>query len=467
MLPLVGGRAVQGVIAAGDDSSGSRPAARRGAVASWCLYDWANSAFTTLVVTFVYATWFTQTFAEDADRGAVLWSRGVTASSLIVALVSPVLGAMADRAGRRRRFLAASTLISVGATAWLAFIVPGSANAALAALALFVVANVGFEVGMVFYNSFLPGLSTPRTIGRISGCAWGLGYAGGLACLVVALFGLIGLGESAPWLPLSTRNDFNIRASNLLVAAWFLLFSLPALTLLRDDVPPRTGASAGGSPAVVRGAFRDLGRTVARMRDYPDIVRFLVARLIYNDGLITVFAFGGVYAAGTFGMQTAEVIVFGIALNVAAGLGAFLFGLVDDRVGGRATLLWSLAGLFVCSLAAVAAPDKTWFWAAAMAMGLFMGPNQSASRSLMGRFAPRRYESEFFGFFAFSGKATAFLGPMLLGLITAGYGQRAGVSVVLAFFLVGGLLLFRVNEARGIRRAGDDTASRTAGPEST
>lgn len=422
-------------------------------MASWCLYDWANSAFTTLVVTFVYATYFSQTFAEDADRGTALWSRGITISSLIIALVSPVLGAMADRSGLRRRFLAAATLVSVGATAWLTFIVPGSGNAVLSALTLFVVANVGFEVGMVFYNSFLPRLSTPRTIGRISGYAWGLGYAGGLACLVVALLGLIGLGEGAPWVPLSTEDGFNVRASNLLVAAWFLLFSLPALILLRDEGPPRTGEAASGPVAAIRGAFHDLGRTLTRIRDFQDIVRFLIARLIYNDGLITVFAFGGVYAAGTFGMDTAEVIVFGIALNVAAGLGAFLFGLMDDRVGGRATVLWSLVGLFVCSLVAVAAPNKAWFWGAALVLGMFMGPNQSASRSLMARFAPQRYESEFFGFFAFSGKATAFLGPMLLGLITAGYGQRAGIAVVLVFFLVGGLLLLRVDEARGMARA--------------
>ncbi len=422
-------------------------------MASWCLYDWANSAFTTLVVTFVYATYFSQTFAEDADRGTALWSRGITISSLIIAIISPLLGAMADRSGLRRRFLAAATLVSVAATAWLTFIVPGTGNAVLSALTLFVIANVGFEVGMVFYNAFLPQLSTPRMIGRISGYAWGLGYAGGLVCLVVALLGLIGLGEGAPWFPLSTEDGFNVRASNLLVAGWFLVFSLPALILLRDEATPRSDASTPGAIASVRGAFRDLGRTLTRIRDFRDIVRFLIARLIYNDGLITVFAFGGVYAAGTFGMDTAEVIVFGIALNVAAGLGAFLFGLVDDRLGGRTTVLWSLVGLFVCSLVAVAAPNKAWFWGAALVLGLFMGPNQSASRSLMGRFAPKRYESEFFGFFAFSGKATAFLGPLLLGLITAGYGQRAGIGVVLVFFLVGGLLLLRVDEARGIERA--------------
>ena len=460
---MVGGQAVLG-----SERSAPPPAAGRGTVASWCLYDWANSAFTTLVVTFVYATYFTQTFAEDADRGTALWSRGITISSLIIALISPVLGAMADRSGGRRRFLAAATLVSVAATAALTFIAPGSGNAVLAALTLFVIGNVGFEVGLVFYNAFLPQLSTRKTIGRISGYAWGLGYAGGLACLVLALFGLIGLGGGDPWLPLSTEDGFNIRASNVLVAAWFLLFSLPMLLFVRDAVPPRDGAAAGGIAASGRAVFRDLGRTLTRIRDFPDIIRFLIARLIYNDGLITMFAFGGVYAAGTFGMDTSEVIVFGIALNVAAGLGAFLFGLVDDRVGGRITVLWSLVGLFVCSLVAVAAPNKTWFWAAALVLGLFMGPNQSASRSLMARFAPKRYESEFFGFFAFSGKATAFLGPLLLGLITAGYGQRAGIAVVLVFFLVGGLLLLRVDEGRGLERAQEQhVGSPTPRPKTT
>lgn len=444
---MVGGRAVLN-----PDASASTAVPDRKSVASWCLYDWANSAFTTLVVTFVYATYFTQTFAENADRGTVLWSRGVTVSSLIIALVSPVLGAMADRSGLRRPFLAAATLISIAATAWLTFIVPGGGNAVLAALTLFVVANVGFEVGMVFYNAFLPQVATPASIGRISGIGWGIGYAGGLVSLALALLGLVGLGDAPPWVSLSTEDGFNVRASNLLVAGWFLLFSLPMLLLVRDRVAARSAPPAGFAASIGK-AFRDLQRTFARIRDFRDIVRFLLARLVYNDGLITMMAFGGVYAAGTFGMDTGEVILFAISINVTAGLGAFLFGLVDDRVGGRTTVLWSLVGLFLCTLVAIVATSKVLFWVAVVVSGLFIGPTQSASRSLMARFAPKRYESEFFGFFAFSGKATAFLGPLLLGLITAGHGQRAGVSVVLGFFLVGGLLLLRVDEARGMRRA--------------
>jgi UMF1 family MFS transporter len=179
-----------------------------------------------------------------------------------------------------------------------------------------------------------------------------------------------------------------------------------------------------------------------------------VARLIYNDGLITIFAFGGIYAQGTFGFTTQEIIVFGIALNVAAGLGAFAFGLLDDRLGGRITILVSLAGLLAMSLIAVFAPNRLWFWIAAVGVGILAGPVQSASRSLMGRFVPPAKENEFYGFFAFSGKATAFLGPFLLGQLTHWFdSQRVGVASVTLFFLVGGLLLLRVDEKEGIRLA--------------
>ena len=187
------------------------------------------------------------------------------------------------------------------------------------------------------------------------------------------------------------------------------------------------------------------------VRRFSQAAKLLVARLVYNDGLVTVFAFGGIYAAGTFGMSLTEVIVFGIAINVTAGAGALAFGIVDDRQGGKRTILITLAGLIVCTVVAVFAPTPAWLWAAGLAMGLFVGPNQSASRSLFARFVPEVKRNEFFGFFAFSGKITAFAGPLLLGTATAAFGsQRAGVATVLIFFVVGAGLLLMVDEARGI-----------------
>jgi UMF1 family MFS transporter len=231
------------------------------------------------------------------------------------------------------------------------------------------------------------------------------------------------------------------------VAAWFLVFSLP----LFFTVPEQR---AGAVRLDVRGTFRELGHTIRSLRRYREVMKFLLARLIFNDGLVTIFAFGGIYAAGTFGMSLSQVIVFGIALNVASGLGALVFGYLDDRIGGKKTIMLTLAALSVATVLAVWAPDRTWLWVAGMLIGLFVGPNQSASRSLMARFVPERHQAEFFGFFQFSGKATSFLGPLLLGAVAQLAGsQRAGIATVLAFFVVGAALLALVNEREGIAAA--------------
>lgn len=409
---------------------------------SWALYDWANSAFTTLVVTFIYATYFTRAMAPDEVTGTAWWSRGVAISAILIAVLSPLMGAVADRGGMRKRFLALSTAVCVVTTAALAFIAPGGGTAALVAIVLFVIANIAFEMSGLFNSAFLPSIASPERIGRISGYGWGLGYVGGLVCMVIALVGFV--QPEVPWFGMSTEAGWNVRATNLLVAVWYALFALPMFL----NVPER---KVVGGKVDVAGAFRSLAQTVRDVRRYGEVVKFLAARLIYNDGLVTIFAFGGIYAAGTFGFALSEVIIFGIVLNVASGIGAVLFGFVDDRLGGRNTVLITLAGLILAALIAVLAPTATWFWVAGILVGIFVGPNQSASRSLMGRLVPEKHETEFFGFFAFSGKATAFLGPLLLGVVTTMFdSQRAGVATVVGFFLVGGLVLLTVDEKKGM-----------------
>jgi UMF1 family MFS transporter len=411
-------------------------------IASWCLFDWANSAFTTLVVTFIYSTYFTKAIAPDEVTGTALWSRAVSISAICIAVLSPILGAAADKGGRRKRFLAMTTVGAVIATTLLAFVRPGSPTAIPLALGLFVVGNVGFEVGMVFYNSFLPTITSPARIGRVSGYGWGVGYVGGLVCMVVALVGFV--RPETPWFGISREAGFNVRATNLLVAGWFAVFSLPLFLFVKERAVP-------GARFDVRGTLRELKDTVRHIRRYGEIVKYLIAHLIYNDGLVTVFAFGGIYAAGTFNMPLDEVILFGIALNVVAGLGALGFGFVDDKLGGRKTILITLVALCVATLIGVLAPGKTWLWVAGILIGIFGGPNQAASRSLMGRFSPPRHQSEFFGFYQLAGKVTSFMGPMLLGTVAQlARSQRAGVATVIVFFIVGGLLLVWVDEKRGI-----------------
>ena len=417
----------------------------RRAVWSWALYDFANSAFTTLIVTFVYATYFTQAIAADEITGTALWTRGVTITAVTVAILSPFLGAMADRGGLRKRYLFISTLICVVGTAMTFFAEPGEV---MEALVWVVIANIGYEVGLVFYNAFLPDLAPPDRIGRISGAAWGLGYAGGLLALAVGLFVFV-LPEVAP-LGLDRATGEHIRATNLLVAAWFAVFSIPAFLFIREIRPEERRSTI----SLFTSTARELGETFRTLGRYRQIVRLLVARLFYNDGLVTIFSLGGIYAAGTFGFTTEEIIYFGMALNVAAGLGAFVFGFVDDKVGGKKTIYVSIALLCIATLVAVFGQTKAMIWAAGLLVGLAAGPNQSASRSLLGRFVPDDKETEFYGFFAFSGKLTAFMGPLLFGILTTMFDtQRAGVAVVLVFFLLGALVLTTVDEREGIELA--------------
>ena len=417
----------------------------------WCLFDWANSPYTTLVVTFIYSAYFAQTFTSDVVTGTAWWSRAVAAAGLCVALLAPVLGALADRGGLRLRFLACATALCVLATAALTFVTPGTRGAAVLALVIFALADIGFELGMLFYNALLPTVAKPEQLGRVSGYGWALGYAGGLVALVLALVGLV--RPEVPWLGISRAAGFNYRATCLLAAIWLAVFALPLFLTLREERRAPVRLAVGG-------AFSELRNTFRAVRRYRDAGLFLVSRLLFNDGLVTVFAFGGIYAAGTFGMSLADVITFGIAINVAAGLGAFVFGFVDDRIGGKRTVLLSCAALTIATAVAVWAPTRAWFWVAAMAVGLFAGPNQAASRSLMARFAPPGAENEFFGFFAFSGRLTSFAGPLLLGLATQAFGsQRAGVATILLLFVIGGGLLLGVDEQRGRQTAAEPLRS--------
>lgn len=420
---------------------------RRLPVWSWALYDFANSPFTTLVVTFVYATYFTQAIASDPIHGTALWSRGVTITAIVVALGSPLLGALADRGGFRKLFVVISTLVCVAATTMLYFVLPGQV---VAALALFIVANIAFEFGSVFYNAFLPDVAPEGRIGSVSGWGWGVGYFGGLLALAVALFAFV--QPETPLFGFSREDGENVRATNLLVAVWFLIFSLPLFLWVRED---KSRASPAGR--VVAETLTQLRHTFTQVRRYRQTVRFLIARLIYNDGLVTIFAFGGIYAAQSFGFTLEEVLIFGIVINLAAGTGAILMGFLDDSIGGKRTIIVSLIGLMAATTLAIVATDKAALWIAGILIGIFSGPNQSASRSLMGRFVPRSGQNEFFGFFAFSGKLTAFIGPLLLGILTEWTGsQRVGVSVVLVLFAVGLALLLSVDEQEGRRARGVD-----------
>ncbi len=409
--------------------------ARRREIVSWAMYDFANSAFTTLIVTFIFSKYFAERIAPDPLQGAIWWTRAVQVSALAVAFVMPVLGAMADYGGRKKHFLFVATLACVGLTASLFWMRPGDA---WLAAALFIFANVAYEITQSLYNAFLPEISTSENIGRVSGLGWGLGYFGGLIGLALAL------GMVTGWLP--EEGDVHVRATNLLAAGWFLVFSIPTFLFLRER-QARRSAPLGEH---VRRGFARVRQTAGHLREYREAAKLLLARLVYNDGLVTVFAMAAIYAGAVFGMDTSEVLVMGIVVNVAAGGSAIAFGFVNDHIGGKRTIAITLVVLLATTLLAFVARDRTWFWAAAILLGLMVGPNQAASRALLGSFIPKSKQGELFGFYAFSGKLASVLGPLSYGVVLgATESHRWALASIAVFFVVGLALLAWVDETEG------------------
>lgn len=414
-----------------------RKPASRGALISWALYDWANSAFFAVIQTFVFATYFMQSVAADEAAGSAQWGNTISIAGLVIAIAGPALGAIADQKGRRKPWIAGFTLLCIVSTALLWFVAPSNDYLWLALVLIFL-GTVGSECAIIFYNAMLPGLVTQNRMGRWSGWAWGLGYAGGLSCLLVALFVFVD-GEQPPF-GLNMEGAEHVRATFVLVAVWYLVFSLP-LFLKTPDTPSK-GIKIRS--AVWKG-WEQLKSSIVHVRKYKNIFRFLVARMIFIDALATVFAFGGIYAAGTFDMSERDVLLFGIGLNLTSGVGAALFAWIDDWIGSKKTILISLAGLIITTTTILLVETNLLFWITGLVLGVFVGPVQAASRTYMGRIAPDELRNQMFGLFALSGKVTAFLGPLLVGWLTYWVGsQRIGMSVIVVLFIIGFAIMLTV-----------------------
>ena len=417
---------------------------------SWSIYDFANQPFTTITITFIYSTFFASTiFLGTEEEGVAAWGKAITISSLIVAFLSPIMGAIADRGGFRKVFLIFWTWICVVFSLMLYYPMPGDV---FNALLFFSIANIGFEMGGVFLNAYLPEIAPKDKIGRISGYGWSLGYVGGLLALAVCFVFLV--FPEQPINPL-TGNYFDkesyehIRIINVLIAVWLAVFSIPTFLFVKGSSEKNKEKKG-----IISKSYLELIRTFKELKKYKQIVRFLFARIIYNDALITVIAFGGPYAYTQFGFDmdtNGKLMIFAIVLNVFAGIGAFLFGFIDDYIGGKKTIQLTNAGFVIALVIAFLAPiiknGELYFWLSGILIGIFMGPNQAASRSFMGRLIPDNKENEFYGFFAFSGKATAFLGPMLFTVVVSYTDSMRLSLLMLAFlFLIGIFLLRKVSD---------------------
>jgi UMF1 family MFS transporter len=417
---------------------------------AWCLYDFANSSFTTLIITVAYSVYFVQVVARDLGGATAerVWFWGYAVSMLVVALLSPPMGALADARAIKRPLLIGSTLLCVVCTAFLFFVERGDVWLGLLLVGL---ANIAFELGFLFCSAFLVEIATPATMGRISGYGWGLGYAGGLLSLALAYPFITG-GFTEDNLPL-------YRASFAVTAAFFLIASLPTLLWLRERAVPQPSAS--GSSAL-RDTFARLADTARSITRYRDLLWFFIAYLIYTDAINTVIVASAIFANKVLDFSPGDLIIYFLITQVTAGLGAVGFGLLADRIGSTRTISLTLLIWIVIAGAASVVQTHAQFYAIGLVAGAVLGANQATSRALIGRFVPVGKQGELFGFFTVTGKFAAVLGPVVYGEVTAWTGnQRWAVLSMALFFMIGLLLFQRVNEQRGLAAAQETRGTET------
>ncbi len=407
------------------------------ALFSWAFYDWASSAFAALIQTFIFASYFTQSVAANNIQGSSEWGFALGIAGVIIAFGGPILGAIADHKGNRKSWIFVFYLLCFISTALLWFVKPDSSYVTMA-LILVSLGTIGSEFAFIFYNAMLPDLVPKKNVGRWSGIGWSFGYAGGMLCLILALVLFINQQES--WWILKSQDAEPVRATFLLTAFWFGLFALPLFFFTPD-----TKVKSVSLGQAINLGFDQLKTSILNIKHYKHLLWFLAARMIFTDGLTTLFLFGGVYAAGTFHMSTHDVLLFGIALNVTAGLGSFAFAWLDDFIGSRTVIMISLFSLIIFIALLLTVNTLTLFWIFGLLIGIFVGPLQASSRAFMAKVTPKEKQNQMFGLFSFSGKATGFLGPFFVGLATYWTGsQRWGISTLIPFFVLGLLFMLKV-----------------------
>jgi UMF1 family MFS transporter len=434
------------------------------------LFAWAAEPYFTLITTFVFAPYFATHIAADPAGGQSLWGFATAAAGLLIALASPVLGAIADASGRRKPWIAAFGALLVIGSSFMWIGKPGDAGVIPLLLVAYSIATIGAEFAIVFNNAMMPSLVPPDRIGRLSGSGWALGYVGGILSLILVLGFLAASPETGRTLfgfmplfgldPVSHQGD---RITGPLTALWFIIFAVP-MFVLTPDFPPKLSAREA-----LREGLVDLRETLKELPKRRSMATFLLANMIYTDGLVSLFAFGGIYAAGTFGWNTIQIGTFGILLAIAGTFGAWLGGKLDDRLGPKRVIAGSMLILLLSIVvillvdrdsilfikvappvsggALFAAPAEQAYLVLGSLIGMAGAPLQAASRTLLIRMAPKERIAQYFGLFALTGKVTSFVGPLLVGIVTAvTASQKAGMATLVIFFLGGLALLSRVRD---------------------
>ena len=411
-------------------TSSLRPPGTRRQIFAWTLFDFANTAFYVLILTVSYPLYFKEIVVGNQVHGDFLWGSTFSISMAITAMISPLLGAAADGGAGKKRFLFLFTILCIGATALLFFVEEGMIAVGML---LIILANIGFEAGLVFYDAFLPELTTPQTYGKVSGSGFAMGYVGSL----VTLFAAYPLLEGG----FIESNLMNVRSTFLLAAAFFLVFASPLFLFVRDQQQ-----KVQMDLAVVRRGFHRVITTFRDLSKYRNVGRFLLAYFLYADAISTLIIFSSLFAHETLKMEITEIVLFFAIVQTSAIFGSIIFGFLSDRFGHKRTLNITLLLWLIIVLIAYFVTEKSLFYGIGLLAGMALGSSQSTSRSLMSLILPVEKKTEFFGFYSFFSKSSAIFGPLLFGALSSFVSQRAGILSIGAFFLLGLLALTRVKE---------------------
>jgi MFS transporter, UMF1 family len=414
---------------------------KRRVVLAWGLWDWGSSAYSAVITSFVFGPYIVRGVVGDAQPGGLSANTWLGISSatagLLIALIAPITGQRADAGGHRKRSLAIWSALVIAVMLCM-YTVKNEPSYLWIALVLLAAGAVFQEFAVVSYNAMLPQVSTPESIGRVSGFGWSMGYFGGIFLLLICYVGFI--APDVGWFGVTSAGGLNIRAVAVFSAVWFAVFAIPVLLAVPEKPPGPKGRRVGffaSYPLLlsdIKGLFR---------RD-RNAVKFLIASALYRDGLAAIFSFGAILAVSVYGLAQSSVLIFGIAANVVAALGALGMGAVEDRIGPKKVIMISLIGLITTAMILLFARGTTMFWIFGLLLTLWVGPAQASSRSFMARVAPAGREGEMFGLYATTGRAASFLAPGLFALFSGLFSDRIGIVGIALVLLAGTLLLARV-----------------------
>jgi UMF1 family MFS transporter len=404
-------------------------------VFNFALYDFANSAFTTIIITFIFATYFAKQIAPNPILGQSYWGWAIGITGLLVALIGPLIGSFADKKNCTEFFIKLFTIICIILTSFLWFAKP-SEKYLLYTLLVVASANFFYELSLIFYNSILKRISNSNNLGKSSGFSFALGYIGGILILIICIKVFID-NEVLPF-GLSKENSENIRATSIVVALWYLIFSIPFLFSLKKKIKNKIEKSSNNIKKI-KNLFWDKGLN--------NLGKFLLARMLYADGLNAIIIMGGIFAVGVFNLEIKDLLVLSVLMNITAFIGAIIGGYANDKFSSKSVIIFSLLGLIFSSAIILFIKTKIFFLIFASINGFFIGPIQSASRVFITKSIDENNQASGFGLFALSGKLTSFIGPLLVSTLTyISNSQRIGFSAAIILLLIGLLILLKVKK---------------------